>query len=366
MVEIAISRPGPAAALRADVRARARNRPGVYRMLGPGDRVLYVGRSVRVRSRLLSYFRAPRGEKAEEILRNTHRIEWDCVPSEFAALLHELRAIKRWRPPYNVVHRRDRTYGFIRLTRDPAPRLQAVAAVSGDGSAWFGPFRGPELVREAVRQISDVLELRDCARNTPMRFADQLDLFGAADRTPLCLRGDLHRCLAPCAGRCTRASYAQRAEVAARFLAGEADAPLEMLRDRMEAAAHRLQFEYAAVLRDRADRLQAIRDELAALRGTIESLTFVYPVSGYDGDDRCYIVRRGIVLADVAAPADAAAHALLMERAQRLCSGPHRHPFGVSAAQATEILTVARWFRRHAEEQTRAWRWDDPGLPIDM
>jgi len=364
MVEIVVTHPRPSAALRADVRARAQNRPGVYRMVGPDDRVLYVGRSVRLRSRLLSYFRAARGEKAEEIIGNTRRIEWDSVPSEFAALLHELRSIKRWRPPFNVVHRRDRSYGFIRLTRDPAPRLQAVRSVSGDGSAWFGPFWGPERVREAVREISDVLQLRDCARNTPIRFADQLDLFGAADRTPLCLRGDLHRCLAPCAGRCTRAAYAERADVAARFLAGEADAPLEMLRERMEAAAHRLQFEYAATLRDRVDRLQAIRDELVALRGTIESLTFVYPVSGFDGDDRCYIVRRGIVLAEVCAPADAAARAALVERAERLCSGPQRHPFGVGAAQATEILTVARWFRRHPEERARAWRWDDPGLPI--
>ncbi len=364
MAEIAVSRPRPAAELRADVRARAENRPGVYRMVGPGDVVLYVGRSIRVRTRLLSYFRADRGEKAAEIIDNTHRIEWEYVPSEFAAHLSELRSIKRWRPPYNVVHRRDGSYAFIRLTHDAAPRLQAVAAVAGDGSACFGPFWGPERVRAAVREISDVLELRDCARNTPMRFADQLDLFGAADRTPLCLRGDLRLCLAPCAGRCTRSAYAERASLAEQFLAGEADGPLDVLAERMAAAAAGMNFEYAATLRDRIDRLRGIRDELVALRSTIESLTFVYPVPGHAGDDRCYIIRQGDVLADVASPTAAPERTALLELAERLCSGGRRHPFGVAPAQATEILTVARWFRLRPAERQRALRWDDPDLPV--
>ncbi|MCI0432177.1 MAG: UvrB/UvrC motif-containing protein [Gemmatimonadetes bacterium] len=341
------------------MRARAENRPGVYRMLGPDDVVLYVGRSVRVRTRLLSYFRATRGEKADEIVRNTHRIEWEYVPSEFAALLHELRSIKHWRPPYNVVHRRDRSYAFIRLTRDSAPRLQAVPAMTGDGAAWFGPFFGPERLREAVREIADVLELRDCARNTPMRFADQLDLFGALDRTPLCMRGDLGRCLAPCAGRCTRAAYAAQVEIAVRFLEGEADGPLAILRSRMEAASERLQFEYAATLRDRLDRLESIRDELVALRSTIDALTFVYPVAGHAGDDRAYIIRRGAVLADAPVPAGRAERQALLERAERLCTGRQPQPFGIDPAEATEILTVARWFRLRPEERRRTFRWDE-------
>ncbi len=88
--------------LREYVRAHAENRPGVYRMIGPGDQVLYVGKSIRVRSRLLSYFRADPGEKAAEILGFTERVEWDDHPSEFAALLREFRQIRRLRPPFTV------------------------------------------------------------------------------------------------------------------------------------------------------------------------------------------------------------------------------------------------------------------------
>jgi excinuclease ABC subunit C len=360
--EIDIASPRPPDELRADVRATAENRPAVYRMIGPGDAVLYVGKSIRMRTRLLSYFRARRGEKAEEIIRNTHRIEWEYVPSEFAAILREVRSIKQWRPTYNVAHRRDRSYCFVRMTREEAPRLQAVPAVRGDGANYFGPFYGPERVRSAVREIADLLELRDCAGRTPLRYADQLDLFNALDRVPLCLRGDVQRCLAPCAGRCTRSEYRSRADLAMRFLAGEDDSPLNLLRGRMDRAAERMQFEYAATLRDRLEALKLIRDELLALRSTIEELTFVYPVPGHDGDDRVYIIRRGIVVADLPAPVTPAEQLALLEKADRLCRGQARHPFGIGPAEAGEILTVARWFRLRPEERDRAWRWDDPDI----
>jgi excinuclease ABC subunit C len=355
---IPFATPRPASALREDVKAGVENRPGVYRMVGPGDRILYVGKSVRLRQRLLSYFRADRGEKGEEILRHTHRIEWDYVPSEFGALVHEMKAIKRWRPPYNVVHKRDGSYAFIRLTREAAPRLQAVREVSPDGSFYHGPFFGPERVRTAVREISDLLELRDCAKDTPLRFADQMDLFDHRVDEPLCLRGSVGRCLSPCAGRCTRGEYHERAALGRRFLQGEADAPLAILRARMEAAAARLQFEYAATLRDRLQRLEELREELAGLRSAIESLSFVYPVPGWAGEDRVYVIRRGLVLAELPAPANGVARAALRERAGRLL-GSGSPSGGLGAAQATEMLLVARWFRARPQEWARAWRPDE-------
>ena len=119
-------------ALRAHVRAGARNSPGIYRMYGPAGEVLYVGKSVRVRTRLLSYFRADRGEKAAEIVGHAHRIDWEHLPSEFAALLREMELIKRWRPPFNVQHKADAAYCFIKLTREAAHRLLVVEQASAD------------------------------------------------------------------------------------------------------------------------------------------------------------------------------------------------------------------------------------------
>src|SRR5213595_4119082 len=96
------------AIMRSNVRETAADRPGVYRMLSSDGEVLYVGKSKRVRSRLLSYFRCAYPEdKGARILRSAETIEWNYTPSEFAALLQELRMIKRIRPRYNVAMKRD-------------------------------------------------------------------------------------------------------------------------------------------------------------------------------------------------------------------------------------------------------------------
>ncbi|MBR9989704.1 MAG: UvrB/UvrC motif-containing protein [Gemmatimonadetes bacterium] len=353
--------PRPAAELRADVRATCENRPGIYRMMGPGDEVLYVGKSVRVRTRLMSYFRADRGEKAADIIANTHRIDWQYAPSEFAALLLEMRSIQRCRPPFNVEHKRDRFFCFVKLTREEAPRLLVVREVLDDGAIYFGPFRGPARVRDVVREIRDLLELRDCAAATRMRFADQLDLFGA-DPQPLCMRADVRKCIAPCAGRCTKAEYHAQVELARRFLDGDADIPLTILRKRMDAAADRLQFEYAAGLRDRMHRLEDARAELVSLRGFIESLSFVYEVPGTAAEDRVYIIRRGSIREERFAPEDEAAREELTERASRLLR--RRETFArVAPTQAAEILLLARWFRLRPHELERTWRVDGRSAP---
>lgn len=361
------ARPRPPAELRADVRASCENRPGVYRMIGPGNEVLYVGKSIKIRNRLMSYFRADRGEKAAYIIAHTHHIDWEYTPSDFAALLTEMRRIQQWRPPFNVEHKRDRVFCFIKLTREEAPRMIVVREVLDDGATYFGPFRGPGRVRQIVREIVDLLELRDCAGSTRMKFADQLDLFAAADNgahdaQPLCMRADVRKCLAPCAARCTKSEYSAQVELAHRFLDGDADVPLTILRQRMDTAADRLHFEYAAELRDRMHRLDDARAELVALRGFIDSLSFVYEVPGHSGDDRAYIIRRGSIREECGAPADDHARDALYDRALKLMR--RRETFArVAPTQAAEILLLARWFRLRPAEIERTWRVDGQRRP---
>lgn len=353
--------PRPADALRADVRAAAENRPAVYRMIGPADELLYVGKSIRLRARLLSYFRAGPDEKASEVIRHTHRIEWDYVPSEFAALLTEMRAIQHARPIYNVEHKRDRAFCFVKITREEAPRLLVALEVGDDRAHYYGPFRGRARVRDMVREVRDLLQMRDCRPSTPVRFADQMDLFDAVEDTPLCMRGEVRKCLSPCAARCTRSDYQGQVELARRFLDGDLDTPLTLLRARMDDAARRMQFEYAAEVRDRALRLEVARDELLALRGLIDSLTFVYQPQAYGTtDERVYIVRRGAIRAEHPAPRSAGERAAIVENARAVFE---RREYGlnrVRPTQAAEILLLARWFRLRPHERARVWS-DVPG-----
>ncbi|MFP2899109.1 hypothetical protein [Corallococcus sp. 4LFB] len=228
-----------AATLLSHVRASAENRPGVYRFFGPAGELLYVGKSVRVRTRLLSYFRADEGEKAWEIVAQAHQVEWEYTASEFAALLHEFRLIKSHRPLYNVEHKRDRSHCFLQLTREAVPRLRVVGQPGGGGSAeYFGPFHGRHTMADVVRAVNDLLELRDCPSETPMRLADQLPLFPMKD-DPRCMRGQTARCLSPCASGCTTAEYLAQVALARAFLNGESDRPLVILRERMAMAARR-------------------------------------------------------------------------------------------------------------------------------
>jgi excinuclease ABC subunit C len=338
-----------AVGLRERVRALAENRPAVYRMLGPNDEVIYIGKSVGVRTRLLSYFRADRGEKATEIISHTRRITWDYVSSEFAALLHEMKLIQRYRPVFNVQHKSDKNFCFIKLTQEEAPRLLTTVQVLNDGAHYYGPFRGRGMVKDVLREVADVLELRDCSPQVKLRFADQMDLF-TPDDTPRCIRGDVHKCLAPCAGRCTRTQYHERVAEARKFLEGDVRKPLNVLNQRMLVAAERMHFEYAAQLRDRAYRLEEARYELIAARSSIEALTFMYRVNGHNGDDRIYAIRRGSIRAEWPVPESDVELEMLLERGRQLLTKKEYRTTTVTPEQVAEVLLVARWFRTKPAE----------------
>ena len=341
--------------LRDYVRSHAQNRPGVYRMLGRDDEVLYVGKSIRVRGRLLSYFRADRSEKASELVNESVRIAWDYVPNEFAALVREMKLIQRWRPKYNVVHKRKRRYAFVKITREAAPRVIAVTRVVEDGATYYGPFPALGSVAQTVREMAQSLELRDCPGTTPVHFADQLDLW-SPDRTPHCIRADLGTCLAPCCGRTAEGPYMDRIQLVRDFLEGSGFEPIGRVDRQMRSAAERQDFEYAAILRDRGDRLRRFQEQLLAFRGQVESLSFVYGVPGHEGDDRLYLIRRGTIRDELAVPDTEQAWSDAARRVRRVFRRGDPGPAGLKAEEAAEILLVARWFRLKADERRRTTR----------
>lgn len=369
-------------ALRDYVRAEAHDRPGVYRMLGENGEVIYVGKSKHVRTRLLSYFRCVYpDEKGARILRDACHLEWEYTPSEFAALLLELRLIKRLRPRYNVAMKRDaRHWSFIKLTRGAAPKLQVVRGSTGsaDGGVYYGPFRGADQVGDAVRELSDALGLRDCANDVPMRFGDQHELFSGAalelvqiaTRAPRCIRHEIKKCLGPCVGACTVDQYRERVALARAFLDGSNDGPLAGLRAEMEASAERLEFERAALLRDKVRRLELLQAQFDRLRFAVETLSFAYVVPGDPGrvpqrrrgapavapgeaGPRVYLVRRGRVRAEHPLPHDAMSAALLAEDARRIFGPRERISGAVPTHEVDELLLLSSWFRHRDGELGR-------------
>ncbi|MEP7346432.1 MAG: UvrB/UvrC motif-containing protein [Gemmatimonadaceae bacterium] len=338
--------------LRARVQSEAANRPGVYVMRSPNGEIIYVGKSKKLRSRLLSYFRGSKPEhKGARIVREAAEIDWTYTPSEFAALLEELRQIKRFRPRFNVAMKRDdRNYAFVKLTRTKAPRFAVVRSAGADERAiYYGPFVGTVQLREALRELSDALGLRDCAYDGRMAYSDQAELFVRPPRTPGCLRYEIGKCLGPCIGAVREDEYQGRVRQARAFLDGEASVVLEALQQAMEEASERLAFERAGALRDKLQRLESLREQFSRLRFGVEALTFAYRVPGVDGEDRIYLVRRGRVRSDVALPQSAHEWGALREMAERLIA-PLEKAYAVPGHEVDELLLLTSWFRTRPDE----------------
>jgi excinuclease ABC subunit C len=344
--------------LRGIVRRQAEDRPGVYRMVSEGGEVVYVGKSKRVRTRLLSYFRAVfPDDKGARIVREAAHIEWTYVPSEFAALLEELRAIKRLRPRFNHAMKRDgRNYAFVAITREPAPRLVVLRSTGMRGeSVVYGPFTGATWLKEALRELSDSLGLRDCTHDRRMKYSDQHEIFTLPPRTPGCIRFEIGKCLGPCVAAPAAAAYRERVLQARAFLDGTNDGPIERLAARMKEASDRLEFERAGALRDKRERLEGLRDQFERMRFAAESLTFAYHVDGVEGDDRVYLIRRGVVRVELPAPRNVDDESALKVAARRVVADtPITGARSIPQHEVDELLVIAAWFRAHPSEMERS------------
>jgi excinuclease ABC subunit C len=344
--------------LRGIVKRQAEDRPGVYRMVSDGGEVVYVGKSKRVRSRLLSYFRAVfPDEKGARIVREAAHIEWSYVPSDLAALIEDLRLIKRLRPRFNHAMKRDgRNYAFVAISREPAPRLVVLRGTGMRGeSVVYGPFTGAQWLREALRELSDSLGLRDCTNDRRMKYSDQQEIFTVPPRTPGCIRYEIGKCLGPCVAAVSAALYRDRVRQARAFLDGTNDGPIERLAGQMKEASERMEFERAGALRDKCQRLEGLREQLDRMRFAAESLTFAYHVNGVEGDDRVYLIRRGVVRADLPAPKSRTDESALKEAARRVIADtPVTGARSIPQHEVDELLVIAAWFRAHPTEMERA------------
>lgn len=335
------------------VRALAENRPAVYQMFDGTGRVLYVGKAKRLRTRLLTYFRASYpDDKAARILYAASEIRWDYVPSEFAAYLGELRQIRKYRPHFNHKCNHTRRCVLIKVAGGPAPRVYGGCTVAREDMRCYGPFQSMARMLEAVRTLNDLLGLRDCAASMPVVFAGQGDLF-AEPRQAGCMRHDFGFCSGPCAGLVEERDYRRRVETAMAFLEGRTIRPIDQVVAAMQEAANNAQFELAARWRSKFEQLEWLLAATSRARTAIDLLTFVYRDTGDLGDDRVYIVRRGVVRASFPYPATPIEH----EAFRAVMAEEMRQPVAPTGPlpldSIDEVLLLMAWFRAHPEALRR-------------
>ncbi len=230
-------------------------RPGVYRMLGGDDTILYIGKARHLKNRVSSYFHGrTHADKTLALLGQVKRIEVTVTASETEALLLEFNLIKRHRPRYNVLLKDDKSFPYIHLTVHEFPRLAYYRGTRKLPGRFFGPYPNSVAARETLQLLQKLFRIRPCE-----------DTF-FANRSRPCLQHQIGRCSAPCVGLVTRESYAQDIADAAKVLEGRNTELITDLGRRMEAAAERLQFEAAARFRDQIAMLKQIQASQSVTR----------------------------------------------------------------------------------------------------
>src|SRR5919112_2348384 len=216
-------------------------RPGVYRMLDAKGDVLYVGKARGLRSRVTSYTQVARQTKRlQRMVAQTRSLEIVTTNSEAEALLLEAQLIKRYRPPYNVLLRDDKSFPFILLRADHAfPRIMKHRGARRAKGNYYGPFASAGSVNTTINALQKLFLLRSCTDS----------FFARRDRP--CLLYQIKRCSAPCVRRIDEPGYAQLVRQAKDFLGGKSGAVQKEIEVQMARAAENLDFETAAMLRDR-------------------------------------------------------------------------------------------------------------------
>jgi excinuclease ABC subunit C len=264
------------------------HRPGVYLMHDVDDDVIYVGKTVDLRSRVRSYFTASAQEhpKTRALVGEIADLDFIVTDSELEALILEATLIKKHRPRYNVRFKDDKRYPYIKVTLgDPYPKVMITRRIERDGSRYFGPYTSSSAVHETLDLLRKSFPYLTCNRHIT-----------AEDERP-CLYYEIKRCLGPCIGAVSREAYRAMIDGLVHFLEGHGEQVITGLERRMNVAADSWDFEQAASLRDQLRAVQSIvrKQKVVSVAGADQDVI----AFAREDDDACvqvFFIRGGKLL----------------------------------------------------------------------
>jgi excinuclease ABC subunit C len=259
-------------------------KPGVYRMIAADGEVLYVGKARSLRSRVAAYTQPTRLDtRLVRMVSGTRTMEFAVTDSEAEALLLENNLIKRFKPRFNVLLRDDKSFPYIVIRRDTEwPQLAKHRGARDPGNEYFGPFASATAVNRTLYALQRAFPLRSCSDGV------------FSTRTRPCLQYQIKRCTAPCVGRIDKPEYDAIVDEVRGFLGGRNREVQQALSGRMEQASAGLEFERAAVLRDRIRALAHIQSHQSiALESIDEADIFAVHAEGGQVCVQVFFLRAG-------------------------------------------------------------------------
>ncbi|MBQ8536673.1 MAG: excinuclease ABC subunit UvrC, partial [Clostridia bacterium] len=231
--------------------------PGCYLMKSQGE-IIYVGKAVNLKNRVRSYFQAGKGHspKVAAMVAKIEDFDIMLCSTNLEALILECNLIKRHKPYYNILLKDDKHYPYLRVDlSENYPRLTLARRMEKDGAKYFGPYIGATAVKQVIDAVRSVFPLRSCKLELPLK----------KPRRP-CMNYEIGRCLAPCAGKCTQQAYEEMIQRVLAFLGGRYQEVVAQLKQDMMAAAKALNYEKAAVIRDKIRDVEGLMERQRAIQ----------------------------------------------------------------------------------------------------
>jgi excinuclease ABC subunit C len=238
-------------------------RPGVYQMIDADGTVIYVGKAKNLKKRVGSYFRQTGlTPKTQVMVAQIAAIETTVTHTENEALILENNLIKALLPRYNILLRDDKSYPYLFISGDSFPRLSVHRGAKRKIGKYFGPYPSAGAVRESLNLLQKLFPVRQCEDSYYQ------------NRSRPCLQYQIKRCTAPCVGLVSKDDYARDVERTILFLDGKNQQVMSALTEDMETASQRLDFEQAAVIRDRIIALRRVQEKqyVSATQGEFDVL----------------------------------------------------------------------------------------------
>ncbi|MFC1932901.1 excinuclease ABC subunit UvrC [Chloroflexota bacterium] len=251
--------------------------PGVYLMRDAEGNILYVGKAANLRHRVRSYFGASQklSPKLQRMVSRVDDLDFFVTNSEQEALILELNLIKRYRPHYNVRLKDDKTFPYLKINlNEDWPGVHVTRRLEENGGHYFGPFASAKSVRQTLKVLKGIFPFRSCSRTIT-----------GNDPRP-CLDYYIHRCLAPCIGAVSKQEYNEVIKQIILFLEGKQETVVKELENKMKKAAEALDFEKAALIRDKIQAIDRVIEGqriAATVRGEQDVIAFA------SEKDRAYV-----------------------------------------------------------------------------